>query len=49
MFVVKAKALGASRNWREVLRLLDDLEEDGKSLGSHVYNSAMSALAKSGR
>lgn len=48
-FMSKAKELGPRGQWREVLRLLDQLSEDGIPLNSYTYNSAMSSIAKSGR
>lgn len=41
--------MGPRGQWREVLRLLDQLSEDGIALNSYIYNSAMSSIAKSGR
>lgn len=32
-----------------MLRLLDELLEDGGSMDAHIYNCAMNSVAKSGR
>lgn len=48
-FISTAKKLGPRGQWRDVLRLLDKLAEDGIPLNSYTYNSAMSSIAKSGR
>lgn len=48
-FINKAKSMGPRGQWREVLRLHDQLAQDGIPLNSYTYNSAMSSIAKSGR
>ncbi|CAM9224580.1 unnamed protein product [Ectocarpus sp. 4 AP-2014] len=48
-FISTAKVWGARGQWREVLRLLDKMAEDGIPLNSYAYNSALSSIAKSGR
>lgn len=48
-FISTAKVRGARGQWREVLRLLDKMAEDGIPLNSYAYNSALSSIAKSGR
>lgn len=43
------KDLGDRHQWREVLRLLDELVEDGIALDGRIYNDALRSIAKSGR